>query len=888
MGELRIRRERALAAPAFRSTAKTEKQAGSAPVRQAGAKAVVSVSDTLRQVIQQVGQAKGGLQQARRTLQTGEAVLAEVQDGLGGLEDLARKAAGGQAGDSLQAEADRLCGEIERILEAGPFSDGDGLLEAVKDSLSSQEGLQGLPAWLLGGMADMAPDKEALLAALGLDSSASGADLVAALGRLPPEDSAAAGYLAALYLGAVIAGGGNPDRLDPALAADGLRQLLETVAEGTSPDEAIALLTGGRFTSLADFQEQFSGGTAPGLEGFLTGLLLNGESQAAVPFLPALLGGGDGGGFDLLMGLLAALESSMAGAEALPDAAEAEAGALGQAMDGGGDAAQAQAREWPGVRAAGSDLSQAAFDPETGVLTLAGDGDTALRGQGTGAPPLWLAGTGTVRLQQVDSPMATVDAAQAGILSEGENTLAQVRLGNGTALTLEGPGVLRIGLLRGGEGSSLRLAGGTTIIEETAGTAVPVVVDGPASLLAAKGLAVRDPQGESLSPFDILWKTLLPDWNSIQSMEVDGRQGAMDLTRGIRQEAVRLWLLKGNESQGFPAHSILLQGRDQAGRLRTRYVYLRWSRQAGAFEALPLYPNPFTVTGGRQDADWRYDEENGSLHILTDRVAAIAGGTGEDANQLPFSGRMALADGIGPVELTLEGVECRVSSGRAFSLGRGNRVTLLLQSGSHNIFESGAGCAGISLGEGTSLRIDQAKGGRGGPGTLSAAGGSGSAGIGRDSGVGQQLTGPILICGGSVTATGGKAGVSASLIPKPPAPANAAAEAAAALPRFRLSAQSLQLDALDLSTRETARAAVEVLAHDRRQVARMQRAYSAMYGRLEQSLGGLQSVRQYIGGGLRDSDEAGALLWDMRESLGNSSVAAYSQWLMEDIEQLLR
>ena len=121
-----------------------------------------------------------------------------------------------------------------------------------------------------------------------------------------------------------------------------------------------------------------------------------------------------------------------------------------------------------------------------------------------------------------------------------------------------------------------------------------------------------------------------------------------------------------------------------------------------------MYPNPFTVTGGEPEADWRYEEESHTLRILSGQVTAVAGGMGTDGSQLPFSGRIALADGIGRVELTLEGVACRVSSGRAFHLGRGNDVTLLLKRGTDNVFESGPGCAGISLGDGTSLRIDQA------------------------------------------------------------------------------------------------------------------------------------------------------------------------------------
>ena len=50
---------------------------------------------------------------------------------------------------------------------------------------------------------------------------------LAALAKLPLEDPGA-GYLAAVYLGAVIAGGGT-DKLDPEMAAQGLLRLLEAM-----------------------------------------------------------------------------------------------------------------------------------------------------------------------------------------------------------------------------------------------------------------------------------------------------------------------------------------------------------------------------------------------------------------------------------------------------------------------------------------------------------------------------------------------------------------------------------------------------------------------------------------------------------------------------------
>ena len=56
-----------------------------------------------------------------------------------------------------------------------------------------------------------------------------------------PEGNAAVGYLAALYLGSVISGGGQTENPDPSLALDGLRQLLAAVESGVPLDRAVEL-----------------------------------------------------------------------------------------------------------------------------------------------------------------------------------------------------------------------------------------------------------------------------------------------------------------------------------------------------------------------------------------------------------------------------------------------------------------------------------------------------------------------------------------------------------------------------------------------------------------------------------------------------------------------
>ena len=214
MGELSIRRNRNISVPRYQGTGKAEKQSASAKVPQGPGRTAATVSDTLRQLMSRVSQVERHIREGRRTLQSGEAALAEVQDGLGKMEELAQRSADGGELDraALQEELDRLRGEIDRVarqgVKAGLFQDGDGmdgldaLVDAVMDGLSAKEdGTQTLPNWLLRGLGGTAPDRAALLAALGVDASASGPELLAALGRLPLDSSPAGGYLAALYLG---------------------------------------------------------------------------------------------------------------------------------------------------------------------------------------------------------------------------------------------------------------------------------------------------------------------------------------------------------------------------------------------------------------------------------------------------------------------------------------------------------------------------------------------------------------------------------------------------------------------------------------------------------------------------------------------------------------
>ena len=903
MSELRIRRNRMFAAPRYQSTAKAEKAAAAPAGQKTAGTAGCTVSETMQQLMSRVSQAENHSRESRRTLQTGQAVLAEVRDSLDRLGALARESAGDGSPDrtALQAQLEQLRGEIDRILDSALsgdvplFLDGDPeiLTYTLTDQTAAgQEALRALPEWLLSAISPHPAAAGLLWADVGLDQTATGAYLLAALAGRPLEAGTAAGRLAALYLGAVIAATPSAGAADPNDPTQGLRLLLEKVAQGFSPDQAVELLTDGTFTSLADFQAQFTAGTAPGMEEFLVNLLLTDGSSPILPDSPLLsiLAGLEGRALESMMELLTASQPGVSG-EARHFAGTAQATEALQTSEA--PQATGTSLSFGGVEVIGQDLSQVSFDSAAGRLTIAGAADVVLRGTDqAGQTTLLITGSGQVTLEHVRLSGLTVGSASARVLIAGTCETDLLLLQEGTRLTLDGEGLLKIVRLEARPSSVLHLTGGAAAAVEDEAYPPAVLADGPISL-AARTVSVTSPGGKPMAPFDIVWKTLLPGWSTITSMSVDGRQAKTALFNGA---PLRLWL---DSSHGFPAHTLVFKGKDASGRPLTRYAYLRWNRQAEVFQEIPMFPNPFSVTGGEAGLDWIYEEGSCTLRILSSQVTAVSGGSGTDANQFPFSGRIALSDGIGAMTLTLDGVTCRVSDGCAFSLGQENDVTLVLRRGTSNLFESGPGCAGISLGDGTCLIIDcvDPEGGGKPDGLLTASGGEGSAGIGWDSaesrrghilirggagiGAGRHgFAGTVTIVGGMVTSSGEGGEKSLSL---------QMGEDAVTLPQFSLSVRSLQLDSMSVSTREAARAALKTIEADRLWVSRIQAAYGALYNQLESSFSALYSVHRYVDsseGLVRDTAAAG----DLRQSILHQSaqaVQSHSKRWTEDVRQLL-
>ncbi len=500
---------------------------------------------------------------------------------------------------------------------------------------------------------------EQLLARLGLDKNRQPRTAAGAIANISPEDSDTVGYLAALYLGAVIAGSDLSGELDPIQALEGLQRLLEKVAEGMPPDQAVSLLTDGNLPVFWIFRSNSPAAPPRGSRTFSsTCCCPTAEPLPSHAPMVSLFPGMEGMNLELLMGLLNAVQG--AEAPAIPElGGSADAPAPAEAAQG-----PASTLQLGGLQVMGRDLSGVSYDSSSGVLTIDGPADVILRGTAQGT--VLLTSSGRVTLQSVRLPLLMADGPAPQVFSTGDSAVEQLQLGEKTSLTLGG-GQLKIGVLHSRAGGVLHLAPGTAAAVEgedrPTTLAVPVLADGPV-LLAAPADSVRDAAGKPMEFFDLVWKALLPGWSGITSLSADGTK--LSLWANHLPDPARLWLARGD--QGSPIHTLVIQGRDQAGRPKTRYAYLLWNRQTEAFEEISMYPNPFTITGGEAGRDWIYEEESHTLHILSSQVTAVAGGSGTDAACSPFSGRISLADRIGAMELTLGGVVCRVSSGRALSL----------------------------------------------------------------------------------------------------------------------------------------------------------------------------------------------------------------------------
>lgn len=947
MEELSIQGRRDFPAARPSSPTKTEKTAGVAPEPAR----VQGRGEAANLLTAGPNAGEDRFRQSRLILQTGESVLTEVSDRLARMASLLRHPGGG----SLSADLAGLGIEIDRLLD-GAAADGVPLFRREDGTAYS------LPVWLQNGIAHGGWDKNTLLAALGLPGEAGAEEILSALLDHGLGTNGAADYLTTLYLGALIAGEGSvPDRVDKEAMLDGIRRLLEMVNGGMDVDQAVAELTGGKVTSLAGFEAEFTAGTAPDLTKFLNILLLS-EEAPALPPLGGLLDG---------LGVLDELEMdlwmTLGETQALPDDQDGTAAARTAPLpgpSGGGTEAvpannaanplAAGSAEGPdgarsslqfgGLTVSGRDLSGVSCSE--GVLTITGPADVVVSGSQPDTV-IHAAGSGTVTLNHVRAQALTAGAPEVRVFTAGESAVERVALRDGATLVLDGGGLLETKQLVTSRTNLIRLSGGT-LLADLDGAAIParVEVNGPAILPPGVIPAARAGGGTPGS-FDLIWKTLLPGAARLIAASVDGAPARLFLTHN---SPARLWLDRGPDgSHGYPGRVVTLVSRDGTGRRRSQSLFLRWDGGLAQFQEAPLYPNPFQVSGGTEGEDWVYDPATRTLRVLTARAMTLSGGPGMDARQAPFSGRVALADGLGASALTLDGADCQVSFGRAFDLGRGNQVTLLLRG--ENYFQSGVGCAGLSLGEGTALLIDAAPEAAG---MLTASGGFGGAGIGRDRNAGPDggcrvsirggavtartfgagagigagrdgAVGAISIAGGTVFAFGGRSGGAAiggapggpagditisggEITVSAPAVANAIGagtgsvcgevriaraariiykdgapdplapkkpkgipldlgDVTVLLPRFRLPAEGLRIEDLDLSTPAGLQDARRNVSEASRRVQRIQMAYSEMFSRLETHLYSLWNVRSSMAVPVRSEGAAHAVLSGVKQAI---------------------
>lgn len=730
MSNISIQRELNIAAR-FEKLSQAEKTAGAAQAQGTAStektqSSIPSASSTISTGLQQMLDKLGQTDQTAQTeiLQTGEGALAEAKDILNRMSRLAQEAQSeGADRPKLQAELKELLSELDRVLQSADY-EGASLFQG-EDAQMYESLLEDLET-LLSGTTQTPSDGQGQVST----------------------------------------------------PTDIMQQLLDELAQGVPIDQALQSLTGAEGASLLSLMDLFGGEDAQQLMTLLNILMTSG-GQGTLSLGDAatlsLLEGLNNSQLNLLVSMLAT--RTPAGTETAPQSAPEPA-----------------AQQFGQFLVTGQDLSGVTFSPDTNTITLTGEENVTIQGgqeapqaEGASQPTIVLSGTGQVKLQNVEGTRLVVTGQEARVLTAGGNTLGEVRMEQGASVEFGGEGLLETGRFTADGTNRITVTGGALSVEGGQGSlnGAQVYMAGCASL-AAQVRTVQTPGGQA-EPFDVLWKALLPGWKQIDGMIVDGQRTQMSLFQsGEQMSAARLWLNRETDpSHGHPIHSVTIMGRDEADEQQVHSVWVRWDEAYNSFRQITMYPNPFAVNGGEQGVDWIYEEDTQTLRVLTDRVVGISGGTGLDAQQEEFSGRLAIESNLGDLELTLGGITCHALAGRAFELGRENHVTLYLRDGSANTFESAEGYAGISLGDGTTLMIDAAPAEEpedGGEetetasasqsegadsevpvGILIARGGDGGAGIGRDSGGSWDRISRITIAGGTVEAsgTGGGAGIGA-------------------------------------------------------------------------------------------------------------------------------
>ncbi len=645
---------------------------------------------------------------------------------------------------------------IHAFMDEATTSGMFGKIEASTSDLTTP--VDKFPDWFIEGMAQTASGPDNWLLHMGITGSSSEAEIAAAIGREKLGSGSTAsqygtGYLACMYLGAAIAGGGTPSvTVDAKSVSEGLTRLFNEVIGGKSLNSAIQSLTNGKYTSYKDFETKFNNGSAE-IGSFVRNLLkATGDGRGGI--ISGNLKDKDltpdtdlGNTVKLFQ-----LDPTTNGVKNVyPDKYSVYSGGAAN-VDGTKPTDFTPAAVTPPIECGdliitGAKASDISYDSTTGVLTVNAAGDIKIsmkvEGQSSTLNKIKLAGGGKVTLNGLQ--LSDADALQiesdTEITYEGKNSFGGITLGNNIKTEFHGYGQLKTLNFTSDNSNTVRFDGGAVIVGDgSTGTinAGNVIIDN-ASVAAAIPSPVRDSSGNVLQGTDIPW-TSLSGLKDVASMTFNGTESKMQLDFS---QVGKLWL-----DPSLAKNVIAVT--DSSGGKKT--LAAEYSTADSRFNWLKSI-KPFTITGGTEGTDWEYADDE-TLVIKTNQPLTISGGIGTDAAGANFPGRIKLADHVGNVSLTLDDVNCNVTDGSAFELGAGNQVTLTLTDGKTSSFASGKGHAGISVGQGTDVTIEGTDNSR-----LVATGGDGGAGIGSSGDA--KLVGPassVTINGGNIEANGGNHG----------------------------------------------------------------------------------------------------------------------------------
>ncbi|MCI8647163.1 MAG: hypothetical protein HFE76_10370 [Firmicutes bacterium] len=618
------------------------------------------------------------------------------------------------------------------------------------------------PDWFVEGMAQTASGPGNWLESGGLNISASSSGTTISnaitfnkLGSGTTASQYGTGYLACMYLGATIEGGGTPSStVSASTISSGLNKLLNEVIGGTSLNAAIKSLTNNKFNDVGDFVTKFNSGP------------YESEIASFVQNLLTATGNGLGG---IVSGNLAATDLT-------PDTNLGDTIKLfqldpekssvknlyppgykvysGGTTDAGGTAPTdfnpadpvLPSQDCGDLTVSGAKANDIEYDANTGTLTVKSGLNITISMKTPGAASslnkIILDGAQKVTLNGVNlsQPDALTIKQPAEITYQAENEFSEIKV-DGTNLNdiyFYGNGQIKTGTFTSDASNTVKFKGGAVIVGADGSGSIDsdVTIDNASVAADIKG-RVKNPAGTELKPIEVPWPNQLSGFGDIASVKFDGASSPMLIKQN---EPGKLWL--------DPASAHRITFTDSAGASKTLAAV--FDATASTFKWQDA-KKPFTVRGGTEGVDYDYEDDGTTLVIKKGTALTISGGTTTDENGKDLLGRIKVTDGVGAVDLTLDTCKVSATNASAFDLGEGNTVTLNLKDGVTSNFSSGDNYAGIAVGKGSNLTIN------GKTGVLTAKGGRNSAGIGRSSAstTASDPSSSIIINGGNITANGG-------------------------------------------------------------------------------------------------------------------------------------